>query len=108
MRYAGFLLMLLLGACEGSFFSVGDRWRTPRISEAYAARDACLAKNAAGEAASALEVSTVAHLVAQACQSEIEYLVKITNRDGDSKVATNIRDDSEYRAMAYVVRARVH
>ena len=34
--------VLLLSACEGSFFSVGDRWHTPRIKEAYEARDACL------------------------------------------------------------------
>jgi hypothetical protein len=28
------------------------------------------------------------------------------NRDGDAKVATAIRQDSEFRAMGYVLKAR--
>jgi hypothetical protein len=105
MRLAVVPLVLLLGACEGSFFSVGDRWHTPRIGEAYSARDACLAKSAANEA-SAVDPTAAAHDVARACASETEKLVTITNRDGDSKVAGNIRDDSEFRAISYVMRAR--
>jgi hypothetical protein len=99
-------LALVLGACEGSFFSVGDRWHTPRISEAYAERDACLAKNATTEAPGAIDPSVAARAVAQDCAAQTEKLVKISNRDGDSKVAANIRDNSQFRAMGYVMRTR--
>jgi hypothetical protein len=105
-RWALLSLSLVLGACEGSFFSVGDRWHTPRISEAYAARDVCLAKNAAAEAPGAIDPSAAAHAVAEACTTETEKLVQITNRDGDSRVATNIRDNSQFRAIGYVMRSR--
>src|SRR5262249_28482386 len=105
-RWALLSLALVLGACEGSFFSVGDRWHTPRISEAYAARDACLAKKAASEAPGAIDLSNAANAVAQACSTQTEKLVQISNRDGDSKVAGNIRDNSQFRAMGYVMRSR--
>ena len=105
MRLAVIALLLLLGACEGSFFAVSDRWRSPRISEAYAARDACLSRSAASESVT-ISAATAAHDVAQACASETEKLVAISNRDGDSKVAVNIRENSEFRAMGYVLRAR--
>jgi hypothetical protein len=106
MRLAVISLLLLLGACEGSFFSVSDRWRSPRISEAYAARDACLARNAASESATSASTTTAAREVARACASETEKLVAISNRDGDVKVAANIRENSEFRAVGYVLRAR--
>jgi hypothetical protein len=105
-RSALLSLVLVLGACEGSFFSVGDRWHTPRISEAYAARDACLAKSAAAEAPGAIDPSAAANAVAHACAAETEKLVQISNRDGDYQVAANIRDNSEFRAMGYVMRSR--
>jgi hypothetical protein len=106
MRFAVVPLVLLLGACEGSFISVGDRWHTPRIEEAYTARDACLARNAVTENQTTADPTAAARVVAQACAGEIEKLVEISNRDGDSKVAANIRQNSQFRAMAYVMRAR--
>lgn len=106
MRTAIVFLALLLGACEGSFFSPGDRWHTPRITEAYAARDACLAKNAAAENGNNADAAAVARAVAQACAPETEKLVEISNRDGDSKAAANIRENSQFRAMGYVLKAR--
>ena len=99
-------MALLLGGCEGSFFSVGDRWHTPQINEAYATRDACLARNAAIEAPGSIDASAVARAVARACTSQTEKLIQVSNRDGDSKVATNIRDNSQFRAMGYVMRSR--
>jgi hypothetical protein len=105
-RWALLSLTAVLGACEGSFFSVGDRWHTPRISDAYTARDACLARTAATEAPGAIDPSAAARAVAQACTPETEKLVQISNRDGDSKVAANIRDNSQFRAMGYVMRSR--
>jgi hypothetical protein len=105
-RWSLLSLVLVLGACEGSFFSVGDRWHTPRITEAYAERDACLAKNAATEAPGAIDPSAAARAVAQDCSPQTEKLVKISNRDGDSQVAANIRYNSQFRAMGYVMRSR--
>jgi hypothetical protein len=105
MRFAVVLFVLLLGACEGSFIAVGDRWHTPRISEAYAARDACLARRASAESPS-LDATAAAREVARGCASETEKLVGLTNRDGDAKVAANIRENTEFRAMGYVMRAR--
>jgi hypothetical protein len=106
MRTAVVFLILLLGACEGGFISPSDRWRAPRVSEAYAARDACLAQKAAAEAADTADAATAARAVAQACALETEKLVEISNRDGDAKVAANIRENSEFRAMRYVLKAR--
>jgi len=97
--------LLLLGACENTFFSSHDRWHTPRISEAYEARDACLARNAAAENNGG-DVMAAARAVAQACASETEKLVAISNREGDAKVAMNIREDTRFRAMGYVLKAR--
>jgi hypothetical protein len=97
--------VLVLSACEGSFFSVGDRWHTPMIKEAYEARDACLARAATIECARIDDATAAARLVAQDCSAETENLVAISNRDGDIKVATNIREDSAFRAMRYVMRA---
>ena len=99
-------LLLLLGACEGGFVSAGDRWHSPRISEAYAARDACLAQRAAAETADTIDAAAAARAVAQACATETEKLVEISNRDGDAKVAANIRENSQFRAMRYVLKAR--
>jgi len=106
MRNAVVFLVLLLSACEGGFISPSDRWRVPRVSEAYAARDACLANKAAAEAADTIDAATAARAVAQACASETEKLIAISNRDGDAKVADNIRQNSEFRAMRYVLKAR--
>lgn len=99
-------VLLATAACEGSFISVGDRWHAPRIDEAYAARDACLSRQAAQEAVVPAEADAAARAVAQACAGQTEDLVRISNRDGDVKVAENIRANSESRALRYVLQAR--
>ncbi len=40
------------------------------------------------------------------CAPETEKLVDATNRDGDAQVAASIRQNSEFRAMKYVMKAR--
>lgn len=104
MRPALVLLVLLLGACSTS--TTGDGKRTSRIDESYAARDACLVRNVAGDDAGNADPATIARVVAQACATETEKLVETANRDGDVKVADAIRKDSEFRAMGYVLKAR--
>lgn len=107
MRIAPILLVLLLSACvEGTYSSPIDGRLMTRIDKSYAARDACLARNASADDISNSDPSTLAQAVALACLPETEQLVAATNRDGDAKVAAAIRKDSEFRAMGYILKAR--
>ena len=103
MRIALVFLVLLLSACGNT---TGDGRRTSKIDKSYAARDACLARNAAADDISNSDPATIASAVALACSPETEQLVAVANRDGDAKVAAAIRKDSEFRAMGYVLKAR--
>ena len=103
MRTALVFLVLLLSACGNT---TGDGRRTSKIDKSYAARDACLARNAAADDISNSDPGTLAHAVALACSAETEQLVMAANRDGDAKVAAAIRADSEFRARGYVLKAR--
>jgi hypothetical protein len=106
MRFAVVLLALPLGACAGAYATSSDGRLKTRIDRAYEARDACLARNAAGEAAAIADTAAAARAVALACIPETEKLVEVSNRDGDPRVADAIRKDSEFRAMGSVLRAR--
>jgi hypothetical protein len=96
-------LLLLFSACS---YTTGDGRRTAKIDKSYAERDACLARNAAADDISNSDTATIARAVAMACAPETEKLVAAANRDGDVKVATAIRADSEFRARGYVLKAR--
>lgn len=106
MRVALLFLVLLLSACAGAYHTPSDGRLTAKINNTYAARDACLAKNAAADETRAADAGTIARAVAVACTSETEKLVEVSNRDGDPRVAAAIRKDSEFRAMGYVLKAR--
>jgi hypothetical protein len=107
MRIALFpVVALVLGACEGSFVRPENLGMKVAREKSYAARDACLARNAAAEGTSTTDPETLAHAVAMACTAETDQLVAASDLSGDSKVASNIRQDSEFRAMKYVMRAR--
>jgi hypothetical protein len=106
MRFFAVSFALLLAACEGSFVSVGDKGREARIDKTSEARDACLAKNAAKDETMTSDPAIVAHTVALACAPETEKLVEASNLDGDPKVAEAIRQNSEFRAMGYVMKTR--
>jgi hypothetical protein len=105
MRRAFLLLFLFATACEGSFVRPEDLGRKVRIEKSYEAREACLKRQAADKTA-ADEATTLAHSAAVACQAETERLVVATNPDLDSKVTASIRNDTEFRAMKYVLQAR--
>ena len=100
------VLLLLLGACEGSFIRVSDLGRKVKTEQAYEARDVCLARNAAADGTGSTDPTMLAHAVALACASETEKLVEASDLGGDAKVALNIRQDSEFRALGYVMKAR--
>jgi hypothetical protein len=106
MRYVVILGMLLLGACEGSFVRAGDLGRKTNIDKSYEARDACLARNAAADGVSSEDPTTLAHAVALACSAETDKLISASDLSGDTKVAARIRQDTEFRALGFVMKAR--
>ena len=103
MRFAPVFLVLLLSACGNT---TGDGPRTAHIEKAYKVRDACLVRNVAADDNGNADPAAIAHDVALACSPETEQLLATANRDGDAKVAAAIRQDSEFRARGYVLKAR--
>jgi len=106
MRYVLVLVVLLLAACEGSFVRSGDLGRKVNIDKSYEARDACLARNAAADGTGSEDPTTLAHAVALACSPETDKLIAASDGSGDTKVANQIRKDSEFRALGFVMKAR--
>jgi hypothetical protein len=106
MRIVLVLVVLLLAACEGSFVRSGNLGRKVNIDKSYEARDACLARNAAADGTGATDPATLAHAVALACSAETDKLISASDLSGDAKVATSIRQDSEFRALGFVMKAR--
>jgi hypothetical protein len=106
MRYVLVLVVLLLAACEGSFVRSGDLGRKVNIEKSYEARDACLARNAAADGVGTEDPTTLAHAAALACSAETDKLIAASDLSGDTKVANQIRQDSEFRALGFVMKAR--
>lgn len=99
-------VMLSLGGCEGSFIRPENLGKQVQIKRTYEARDVCLAKNAASEASSTVDATLLARAVAQSCTAETENLVTSSNFDGNARVASNIPQDSQYRALKFVLQER--
>jgi hypothetical protein len=102
-------VLLMLTACDGvraGFLNAGGTpLATARgIDRAYAARDACLARNAAERALAGATLQARAQSVALACAAQTEKLVAVSSR-GDAGAAAAIRDDTEFRARGFVARA---
>jgi hypothetical protein len=106
MRIAVVLVALLLSGCAGAYHTSSDGRLQTRIDDSYKARDACLAKNANADGTMSLDAGSVAQAAALACTAETDKLIEVSNRDGDPTVANRIRQDSEFRAMGYVLKAR--
>ena len=83
-----------------------NRGRKVNIDRSYEARDACLARNAAADGTSREDPATLAHAAALSCSAETDKLIVASNLSSDAKVAASIRQDSEFRAMKYVMQAR--
>ena len=84
----------------------GDLGRKVNIDRSYEARDACLARNAAADGVGTEDPTMLAHAVALACSSETDKLIAASDLSGDAKVANRIRQDSEFRALGFVMKAR--
>lgn len=103
-------LMLSLGACNSASMLKGAGYSDPRLSgrieDAYEARDACLARNAAPSISGERDVATIAKAVALSCKPETDKLIAVTNPFQDPKVTAAILKDSDGKAMRYVLLAR--
>ena len=105
MRRAFVVLVLFLTACEGSFIRPEDLGRKVEINKSYEARDTCL-KHKAADGMAGIDPAELASAAALACQSETDRLITAANPDRDSKVTASIRQDTEFRALKYVLQAR--
>ena len=107
MRWFILLFALFLGACEGSFFRPEHLGKKTYLEKSYAARDACLARTADADSSGPADNETLAQSVARACSTETANLIAAADRgDSDPKVAAQIRKDTEFRALKYVLKAR--
>jgi hypothetical protein len=101
-------LLLLLAACDGfhaGFVSAGGAPAVTRrgIDQAYAARDACLARNATERALAGASARARAQTLALSCAEQTDRLITASSR-GDAAIAGAIRDDTEFRALGFVLR----
>ena len=108
-RAAVAVLALSLGACSRDYVFEGNEYSNPikvnRIKDLYQARDACLARNAIPSDGANSDVASIAKAVALACAPETDRLIAASNPDRDPKVAEAIRNDTDKRAVRYVLRA---
>ena len=106
MRIALVLLVLSLGGCAGAYHTYSDGRQANRIDDSYKARDACLVRNVADDGTMSLDAASVANAAALACSAETDKLIAASDLSGDTKVANQIRQDSEFRALGFVMKAR--
>lgn len=108
-RAAVAVLALSLGACSRDVIFESNEYSSPmtvnRIKRLYEARDACLAKNAVPSDTSNSDIASIAKAVALACAPETDRLIVASNPDRDPRVALAIRNDTDRRAMLYIMRA---
>ncbi|MGQ3296845.1 hypothetical protein [Reyranella sp.] len=81
-------------------------WTVRAVEKAYEARDACLAKQAALHVESGMDVRSVERAVSSNCEAETSALIASSNPHNDATVTTAIRQDSDFRARGYVLKAR--
>jgi len=101
--------LLLVAGCDefraGFVNAGGAPFSTTRaIDYAYAARDACLARNATERALAGTTLHERARSLALACASQTDKLIAASGTDNAS-VAAAIRDDTEFRAQRFILRA---
>lgn len=103
-------LALSLAACSRDLLFEGNGYSNPRrvhqIKDLYAARDACLAKNAVPSDGRNSDAASIAKAVALSCAPETARLIAATNVDNDPKIADAIRKDTDTRALHYVLQVR--
>ena len=101
-------VLLMVTACDGVHAGYVSAGGTPAatargIDQAYAERDACLARNAPERALAGASSHARAQALALACAAQTDRLITASSR-GDAAIASAIRDDTEFRALGVVLR----
>jgi hypothetical protein len=105
MRTLILVALLSLAACSvNSQYSAP--WTVKAVGKTYEARDACLQRQAAPYAADSADASSVARVISANCQAETDALIASSNPHNDPAVTAAIRQDSDFRATGYVLKAR--
>lgn len=105
MRTLIFVALLSLAACSiNSQYS--EPWTVRTVKHSYDARDACLVKYAASYAVEGSDASSVGRTVSSNCEAETNALIASSNPHNDPTVTAAIRQDSEFRATGFVLKAR--
>ncbi len=105
MRTLIFVALLSLAACSiNSQYS--EPWTVRTVKHSYDARDACLVKHAASYAVDGSDAPSVGRTVSSNCEAETNALIASSNPHNDPTVTAAIRQDSEFRATGFVLKAR--
>jgi hypothetical protein len=105
MRTLILVALLSLAACSvNSQYS--EPWTVKAVGKTYEARDACLQREAAPYAGDSADTSSIGRIISANCQAETEALIASSNPHRDPAVTAAIRQDSDFRATGYVLKAR--
>lgn len=105
MRTLILVALLSLAACSvNSQYS--EPWTVKAVGKTYEARDACLQRQAAPYAGDPADASSIGRIVSANCQAETDALNASSNPHRDPAVTAAIRQDSDFRATGYVLKAR--
>ena len=97
------MLSLAAGSVNSQY---SEPWTVRSVKQTYEARDACLAKHAAPYIAGASDATSIGPTISSNCQAETNALIGSSNPHNDPVVTAAIRQDSDFRATGYVLKAR--
>jgi hypothetical protein len=105
MRPLVMAAILLAGACSMNP-QYSAPWTVRAVGKAYETRDACLAKYAILHTKSDIDVPRAGLEISANCEAETNALIASSNPHNDMAVTAAIRQDSEFRARGYILKAR--
>lgn len=105
MRTLIVVALLSLAACSVNQ-QYSEPWTVKAVGKTYEARDACLQRQAAPYAGDASDASSAGRAIGASCRAETDALIASSNPHNDPVVAAAIRQDSDFRATGYVLKAR--
>ena len=105
MRLLFVAAILSTGACSVNP-QYSAPWTVRAVGTAYEARDACLAKYASLHSESGIDAQRVGLEVSANCEAETIALITSSNPHHDMAITAAIRQDSDFRARGYVLKAR--
>lgn len=105
MRILIVVATLSLAACSANS-QYSEPWTVRSVKQTYEARDACLAREAAPYVEGTSDAASIGRTVSSNCQAETNALIVSSNPHNDPAVTAAIRQDSDFRATGYVLKAR--